>query len=393
MSSENSIDVDVNFHLNDINTLFEKFMEGLGNEEILGDIGDIEGKMAGTLSHDISSIEDKNKLYENLIKMNLQQPEIDQLIKMMSEMGEDQGEGFESLDRVKNNMILMLSIAKSMMRMLEDKFPITADIEKELEDVTKILSQQETSLDDKLQLVMRAINNMMTPTTTQEAFKIITPDIDFGRFTTPAEKKNREDEFNVNALTIETLIKQIEDAQSGRIRTTQLQSLLENARDSIGRMSDLFDDTQDRLFSAIVEARSDRGGEPEGVETPEGKVSRTIRTDVSVRMNQIEELGKFVGILRETLEETAVEFKKDIDIALRDIEVATDAITKMVIDLDPLKIGISTKDKEQFRDTIKDGLKRIEDKLDSELFEQTVDEVWKSAVRTGAKPAATQARL
>lgn len=177
--SENSIDVDVNFHLNDINKLFEKIMEGAGDTDMfkgLSDISEIDDDVKASLLGSISSIDNKTKLFEALTNLSITAPIVNDWYKMIEEMSDDGDERSTIIERTQKSMVTLLSLSKTMLILFEEKFPISLDMQKELDIMNDTLNNQNLVLDDKMDILLRSINNMVAPIKEErQAFKVTEP--------------------------------------------------------------------------------------------------------------------------------------------------------------------------------------------------------------------------
>jgi len=174
--SEHSIDVDVNFNLNDIKKIFEKIMEGSDIDfKGLSDITKLDGEGQASLLKEISSTENKTKLLESFANLGIHTSIINDISKIVKDMDEDQDEQSDIVERTQNGMIMLLTLSKTMMKLLDDKFPITEKMKKELDIMNDVLKDQKLGLDDKLDILLRSVTSIFAPFKEQQpqAFKIV----------------------------------------------------------------------------------------------------------------------------------------------------------------------------------------------------------------------------
>jgi hypothetical protein len=205
--SENSIDVDVNFHFGEINELFNKIIEG-ADIDVLKEISDKDSLIQGSLLGDITSVDDKTKLLETMSELKITAPYIHEVYKMIEEMTSDQGEQGDIIERTQRSMISLLTISKTMLRMFEEKFPITKEMQKELDNMSDALSDQSKTIEQRIEVVGRGIINAFAPIKEDlpRAFKITAPQADYSML---ASAFGQDDSARAQIAMMMDFIKQV----------------------------------------------------------------------------------------------------------------------------------------------------------------------------------------
>ncbi len=386
--SENSIDVDVNIHLQGINDIFSKMMEGIDDsqtmEDYFKDIKDKEGLISDMYETTLG--EDKTKLLEALHKMNADIPMIDSILKLLDDMNEGQEEGFEDLEGVRSNMVLMIGIAKTMVTMLQENFPITKAVEEELMNVNKALASQEGTLDDRLRLVIRSFSNIF-PTQTQS-----TPNIAFMERTPEGKLSPMETASARNAGVIgeanslisgfDKLLKRLKENESGVVRMGQFG--LEDKIKEMERLKEIMGEMRDILAQSVDLQIV------EGLKLAENNLERTTVTTGQQKLIDIDEMveqqrtsytqiGIFIDRLDVIVKEMLDKFGGQVESALSFMEGATDAIELLSLKSEDDAIALTNEVKE-IKEILAKALMEISGKLDDDLFIKTVQEVWKQAI-------------
>lgn len=373
--SENSIDVDVNFNLKEIDKIFEKLMEGTSTNifKDLSDVTDLDEEGLASLLKDITSLDDKTKLLEAFNKLNMKSPIMENLIRMVTDLSEDSEHDTELIERTQSNLITMLSISKLMLKMIDEKFPISEEIQDEIEKMSKAITDEEMKLDDRLDLISRTMNSILATSSGQNvAFRIVTPEVSIAERLPDERLQGIRDEFGAVIGIIEDLTGQIvsADEESGRLRTPQLN--VDNAVSALDRAKELFEEVNNALRES-VDNMSTQETLTEGQET-------RGRMDIEHRITQMTQISALVGLMKESLDKFVLEAKDTIAIAMQNMDVATESIIKLAIDLDPSKVGVTADQIAKLKEAMKKGLKNIEDKITEELHVDTVEQIFEQAI-------------
>jgi len=386
--SEHSIDVDVNFNLNDINKLFEKILKGAGEGgtdlvDALTQILDLEKLKKDGFISDISESENQEDIIKTILKSQLGTTAFNDLFKMVNDLTDNDQEENELLQKTQNNLITMLGMSKLMIKMIDERFPISAEMQDEIENMSKILTDKEMMLDDKMDIISRTLQSMLATSTGQNpAFRTITP-MTAGALP-EGMIKGMNDEFGVSAGIVGELIERIREAKSGRIRTEQLKDLLDSAEMSVSNMTGIFERAGKSMTdtAGVLENIEVGGGETTGRiierETEGQRIQRNLNAGESVKnMLFIIDMMKEVHITFEQFTENA---KSQVDMIVENMDVATEGILKLARELDPEKIGVTKAQIRKMKTVMEEGLDKIANKIDAEFSIRTIEEIWRLAI-------------
>jgi len=375
--SENSIDVDVNFHLNDIIKLFEEAMKG-DNSNIIDVIKDIsveEDKLKGSsLLHDVTLTEEKTKLLEAMSNMGVVSDVVNDVFKLVNDMNLKDGDNSDVIQRTQRSMVTLLTLSKTMLKMFDEKFPISEDMADELEEMDKVLQNSQLSMDSKIDQLYRIMNNAFAPLKEQQqdmpdAFKTTHPTTGGYNFSL-AQVDVIDDYAEQVTVFINSILSRISGNTSNRLRI---------GKDDVSQMDNLTE-IKDDIFDIIDKLKARTGGS-EGVgrvaEAVEGYMGSTSAYAKKVFEN-IEKVS--VGMV-EALEEMQVMF----DYSSTKMDAATTNLDGSIVDtakqlgeaVDTLKSSEKhllemTKD---VKSAVRTEVGKIKDVLDNDFYTKTVENI------------------
>lgn len=287
--SEHSIDVDVNFHLNDIKKIFEKIMEGSDIDfKGLSDITKLDEEGQASLLKEISSTENKTKLLESFASLGIHASIINDISKMVKDMDEDQDEQGTVIERTQSGMMTLLALSKTMMKLFDDKFPITEKMKKELDIMNDALSKQNLELDDKLDILLRSVSSIFAPLKEeQQAFKII-PSVAQPTFLEAMDK----DQARASIDTMMDFVKQVTDKYTQLIERMgggQEQFRHAGETDEIENLLNIGEDITEILekYKKLVEEEQYKQGL---VPSDPTYIGQALSTEVRDTMSTVEEI-------------------------------------------------------------------------------------------------------
>jgi len=389
----NSIDVDVNFNLKDINKLFDKMLEGSGNVNIGNIFKDIDelDPMKSSLLKDVSSIEDQVKLADTLNKVGFTAPIMKDVHKMMQDLGLEQDQQSSVIERTQQNLVNMLTISKTLLKMMDDKYPLSDDMQKELDDMNKVLTDQNLTLDDKLDLMVRSVNNIFAPIkeSMPEAFKVspMKSDIDMAELMGDKGRANIDimrDFAGQAADSLRHLANRARTNVGGRVRLDQELPQLDN----LIAIADEVTSNLEEIRVKSSDMSNDMTMNNIDVMQTEGQVAARM-----LRMPEIVNAIKHLEDITNGILEIFTELTEDFNVEMKNVGVD---YAGMVFSAEEQEkkinhavniLGDVSKDirsgLKEFKSVERTEIKGISAKLDDDMFIKTIEEVWRQAVENG----------
>ena len=391
--SENSIDIDVNFNLNEISTLFAKVMEGLSQGKDMSNVfKEIDPNAPiGSLMSQGSLTEDKTKLYESLSNIDQLSPLIEILKKLQEELIIEEGDQGDIIERTERNMSNMLTISKLLLKMFETKFPISEDMGKDIDEMSKILSDQSLTFDNKLDKLMATMSNAFASfREDRQAFRTIPGDNAptlgdlFGRDNTQEMSEDFRKKFKAIANVIRSMADRIVErggtgsinisgTDMGEFSLADLERLAEYAEQGTTLFRS-FTENLERSNQEISAIRSERS-------LREGEVARDVM-GMPVIEKAIEKLTKLtgdVGVIFKRLEEHVKGFLTDATV---DLEGSGKELNEVIITLNKSitvleeAARLMVNAAQDIGNTTAEQLKIIAEKIDESLIIKTIEEVF-----------------
>lgn len=382
--SENSIDVDVNFHLNDINKIFEKIMEGTDTDIFKGlsDISDLDDEMKASLLESITSVDDKTKLLEALTNLNVTAPIAEDMYKMIEEMSGDQGDQTTIIERTQKSMITLLTISKTMMKLFEEKFPISDEMQKELDIMNRTLNDQSLILDDKMDILLRSMNNMFAPIKEEipRAFRTIRPTdaprvMDFlDKDRTRAGIDEMIDFVDQVTNKYEDLFRAMDEGQE-RFRHTEERPELEDIRDIGNNLRG----TLIELRDLVTEER-----DPGGTIADTSDIVVAISDEAKLAFDKIQQvMDEIEVIFKETAQINAIQITESVAASqdLRDKTTEMKNEVGVAVEMLNVAVGEISGMKDAVKNQIGTGILAIKNMLNSDYFQGTIEDVLNQLIR------------
>lgn len=378
--SDNSIDVDVKFHLEDINKLFEKIVQGMDDSDFFKNLDKID-VIEGSLLSDVGSIDDKVKFMEILSDLDFALPIMKEVQKMVDELEMGQDGQSELIMSTQNTVIQMFTISKLLIKMLEEKFPISEDMQKDLDSMNDALMDQSTTLDDKLDILRRSISNMFAPLKEErEAFKISpTQSFNFsdvmGSDVAFANLSVIEDQAKQTMDIMDLLIDKINANTGGRMRLSGMEDIFEN-------LKEIAEDVHTISSRARKKVATYEGSESN---LTEGQQVRSAIYMPQVK-DEMAKIQKTVGDMMEVF----IELNSTVDTNLNDIKDQLGDITSSLVNSELIlskSITVMDDVTKEFKNQIKElkktltqAVKKIGIKIDDEFFGKIFEEMFQMMI-------------
>ncbi len=375
--SDNTIDVDIKFHLNDIDELFKKVS---GGNDIMDELKGKEGDMKSSLYYDFEMTEDKGKLLDVINKLSITAHDMDDVYKMIADMNADQGDQSTIIERTEKSMITLLTLSKVMLKMFEDRFPITSDIQDNLDEMNDILSNKNLDLDDKVDKLLRSINTIFAPLKEElpAAFKISgDPSLLSG-----SDDKSRAMRYQVQDFVSQTstlLEKFIADSKKKtRPRLGELEPELQNLLSIAQMLDETLDDVKGKAVDLDIKTLEQTMTEGQTIhrlfDSPDSK-----RTFAKME----ETMQGILEIFKQLTEDTAshlANIESDFDGMIEAMNVSEDKVTeavKILIDVRAKLFGTII----DIKKTVRDEVGKIQDVLHEDLYIGTITDIWEQLVK------------
>jgi len=389
--SENKIDVDIDFHLKDINNLFEQLVKE-GTDIDFQKIMSTEGKIANSFSSEIGLVGEKQQdsIVDALKIMNLDTVEITNILKMMDTLLEASDIENENLTSVQENMIMMIGVTKAMIKMLDENYPLSSDIEGELKTITDVLADKEMDVGNKMNLIIRAINGMTTPPT-REAFNIISPGNEPIGGISGGLTSNQRDDMLENLSVMETLVTHLQSFKgtNTRLQTVEMQSKIKGAWDAIQIVADGISKAVSTGVSGMatidVTAPRVEGGVPIANRPQQSTEGTLAGMDIAEMLKQhgemLKKMASFSDEVSATYIDIANSFEGKIQTAILNIEQARAIVEDILFKIDPDILGMQQKEFTKIAKAIDKAMEKIDEKLSDEMFEKMVFNIWRLAIK------------